>query len=370
MTSDTSRARRRAERERNQMPLPITIEELTPRWLTDALRHRHPEIEVTHAEQSGVMWGSATKVFLRVQYADAPGSDGPPEALCVKGGFDERVREALKGVNDAGNQMEAQFFADLAARVDAPLPSCWYAGSEPGQGVMIFEDLRDAGVTFGDPTQPWGTDEVASALELLARLHSSSWAVGFDDVPWLEVGSSTVRQAAAVLFSEQHWESHFARPEAPKLPGSVADRERDLQGYAALWAHDDAAAHCLCHGDAHLGNTYIDRDGHPVFLDWATSCLAPWSYDVAYFMTGALTVADRRAHERELLDHYLDTLTGHDGPAVDAHDAWLDYRRHQMHGLIWATLPSVLQSAENMSAMAERYVAAIDDHETLRLLGV
>ncbi|WP_139342216.1 MULTISPECIES: DUF1679 domain-containing protein [Protofrankia] len=49
-----------------------------------------------------------------------------------------------------------------------------------------------------------------------------------------------------------------------------------------------------------LGNTYVVPGEGRRFLDWQTVCPAPWSEDVNYFLTGALTVEDRRKHEVEL----------------------------------------------------------------------
>ena len=41
-----------------------------------------------------------------------------------------------------------------------------------------------------------------------------------------------------------------------------------------------------------------------------------------------------------------------------------------VHGMMWATLPTALQSSANVHAMGERYAQAMLDHDTLALLGV
>src|ERR1035437_10008163 len=58
----------------------------------------------------------------------------------------------------------------------------------------------------------------------------------------------------------------------------------------------------VIHGDTHLGNLYIDTDGEPGFFD-SLPHLAPAMYEISYHITGALDVADRRAHERALVEH-------------------------------------------------------------------
>jgi aminoglycoside phosphotransferase (APT) family kinase protein len=347
--------------------LPRTVDELTPQWLTAALSLRHPDVHVTEVETVEVIWGTSTKVRIRATYAGGVTPGGPPERLCVKGAFHD---DALATVDAAGTKHEADFFADLAPKLTCPLPNAWYAGADGERGVVIFDDLAGDGVTFGAPTRPWAPAAVGSALSVLAELHGHTWNSTFDDLPWLVVGNEPVRRAVGVLFSEQHWAHHFAQPESPTLPAELADRERALRAYHTLWLLDDAATHCVTHGDAHVGNTYVLPDGRPYFLDWASPGMTPWSGDVAYFLCGALSVADRRQHEEELVRDYVQALAARGGPALAFEDAWLDYRLHLFHGLIWATVPPRMQSVENVSAMAERYAAAILDHDVLKLLEV
>jgi aminoglycoside phosphotransferase (APT) family kinase protein len=114
-----------------------------------------------------------------------------------------------------------------------------------------------------------------------------------------------------------------------------------------------------------LGNTYITADGQPTFFDWQAVCLGPPLDDVAYFLTGALETADRRACERDLLRHYLRALTAH-GAAAPSHDeAWNSYRCYSVHGILWAVTPPMMQTRINVRAMAERHAAAIIDLDGL-----
>lgn len=349
-------------------PLPRSIEGITPQWLTLALRERYPEITVRAANVENVLWGTATKLLLRVEYTAHPGAGGPPERLCVKGELDERLRVALKGVEITGTQIEAGFFRDLAPQLSVSLLRPWYAGYEPGMGILILDNLAAQGTQFGAPTQPWSPALVEKGLDILAQLHASTWGRRFDDVAWLQVGSTAVRQYNEFLMSEGHWRTHYADPAVFQLPAALQDRERNLQALRALWRHNDARAHAVVHGDAHLGNTCIVASGQPFFIDWAGPCYSCWAFDVSYFIAGALTVVDRRTHERSLLEHYLQRLAAHGGPTLERDEAWLDYRRNHLNGLIWTTLPATMQPAEYVHAMGERYAAAIIDHDTLRLL--
>src|SRR3546814_19351180 len=67
-------------------------------------------------------------------------------------------------------------------------------------------------------------------------------------------------------------------------------------------------------------------------------------HDVNYLITTALSIEDRRSHERELLGYYLGRLKA--GGVTDAphfEDAWRDYRRTLVWGVYigWLTTPVV-----------------------------
>lgn len=128
---------------------------------------------------------------------------------------------------------------------------------------------------------------------------------------------------------------------------------------------------CRCppvgHGDAHLGNTYLDAHGQPAFLDWQCIHFAPPLHDAAYFLAGALTVADRRAHERELTTGYLGELARYGGPDLDVTRAWTDHRLQTMYGYVWALTSPHMQTRDRITAMANRYLTAIEDHDSIGL---
>jgi hypothetical protein len=343
--------------------LPMTTEALTPDWLGNALG---ADVEKFRTDE--IIWGTATKVLIDVQFGNRHGDI--PSALCVKGGFDERLR-SLGEANDA-YRLEARFFGELAAKLPVALPRTYFCGvaDDSAQGVVIMEDLRARSGRFGEPCEPVTPDEVASGLAMQAQWHAATWGDAPALAPWLSVGSSSVRSAAQMLLSEGFWDHHRTQAESPDIPAGLDDRPRILRGFEALWAYEDARTGALAHGDAHLGNTHISSDGEVTFIDWQGVCIAPWSYDVAYFITGALTVEDRRTHERDLLAHYQTELISAGGPLLDPDECFAAYRRHALHGFLWSLTPPVMQTSERVQAMSARHLAAIEDLESLALLGV
>jgi hypothetical protein len=93
-----------------------------------------------------------------------------------------------------------------------------------------------------------------------------------------------------------------------------------------------------------------------------------FSLDLGYFLQGALTIEDRRQHERDLLDEYRCALSLPDDEMPTADEIWLRYCASVAHGLaIWiATLSGgdAWQRPEICLAFAQRYSAAFVDLDT------
>jgi hypothetical protein len=347
--------------------LPTGLDDITPQWLTMAVSQRFPSVVVDSVDVESVMWGTATKVFLRVQY-EAIDPRGPGEALCLKGGFDDK----LHGVHSIGYRTEARFYRGIAP-VFSGVPDCWFAAEDfaSGQGLVLTDDLRATGALFGKPDDRVGVDDVARALEVMARWHGLTWhRAGVGGLPWLTVGSELFRPVAKSFLSPAHWAAYIDLPQTDGFDASLRDRKRMLRGLYSLWCLDDSGPLAVSHGDPHVGNTYVLGDNVRRFLDWQTVCLALWSDDVTYFITGILDVEERRRHEVDLLKHYLGALRSFTADAPGFDEAWLSYRQHHLHGLMFALCPPEMQAAEVCAQMGDRYAAAAIDHETLEALGV
>ncbi|MFT4256901.1 MAG: phosphotransferase [Pseudoxanthomonas sp.] len=338
--------------------------ELTAEWLDSVFSHLDRPARVERVEQGRIIWGTATKVFLRVHY-ETQGGHGLPELLCIKGGFDDSVRAF--GLAPA-YELEANFYRELASTLGVPLPRCIVAEVEPEQGIMVFEDMTARGVTFPDVIAGLVPDQVAEALEVMARWQASTWGIRAPRPRWLSVGCTAARNALAVLLEDSMFSQLTGRDFISGIPDALKDAASVKRAYHALWAEDDASELTVNHGDAHVGQTYVDPEAGIAFLDWQAVCLAPWASDVAYFIGGALSPEQRRRSERELLGHYIAALVAAGGPRLDSEKAWRDYRAHTLHGFIWAVTPAQLQSEAIVSELSRRYLTAISDHGPTKLL--
>ncbi|KPM41942.1 hypothetical protein AK830_g4601 [Neonectria ditissima] len=352
-------------------PLPGTPEDITVQWLSEAL-----DVPVKDFTQTGVSHGTSSKVFLHLVFADGVETDIPTR-VCVKGGFNPALRAAFPEMW-ATYRREAEFYYYIAPLTSMLLPRTWFAGTDTvnGQGVFIMSDVADE-CTFGTPLKPWKPSQVKDALRQLASLHGKTWNTKEDKYPWLFGTDGTklanpVRTIVLALLKPEPWDVRFAEDCRPPVAEALLDRERIQRGFEALWKHADSDEkfYSLIHGDNHVGNTLIANDGTPGFIDWQGLQYGPAILDLVYFLTGALTVEDRREHEGALVEAYLDALHAEGGPKLSKADVWDDYRRYTMQGFLWAMTPKAMQPDNVIFAISERYSAAIVDHGTLELLGV
>lgn len=345
--------------------MPRTVDGLTPAWLTAAMEERHPGVRVASVEPEDVMAGSATKVRLSVAYDEGSGSD-LPTSLVVKSCFDE----ALRPLVETPNATEVRFFSDVAPHLgNLEIPACHGAATdETGQSILLLEDLGERGISFGRATEPLSIDVVEQALEQQARFHAHWWDDPGGEPAGLEIGAIGLRAVMEFILGPESWENALTLPRAQHVPTHLRDRERIQAAVLRLWEQDAHPPHCFIHGDTHLGNLYFLPDGAPGLLDWQTAQRGHWAHDVAYFVTGALTVEDRRANDRALLRYYLEALGSHGVDAPDFDAAWYDFRRHLVHGFTWVVCPTSMQPEDVCSSNTERFAAAVDDLDVLPLL--
>lgn len=353
------------------MKLPLSVEEISARWLTAALRTGHPGISVEALEIADVLFGTSTKVRVRVRYDARGRSAGLPPTLIVKGGF-----EAHSPSMRPMYRTEMRFYRDVQDRIDLPSPRCYFAGEDPDsqQSIVVLEDLTARGVTFCQALEPQTPAQVARRLGVMARYHAQTWnspdflgGGRFDWIGGRHEGWSMVYQQR--YLEPEVWRGYMQAPRGAAVSSTLHDHRwmgaalRELGEYHRRWPV------CLCHGDTHLGNLYVEADGRPGFFD-AQVARGPWQFEVTYHLVCALDMLDRRRHERELIEHYLEALRSHGVAAPSLNDAFEAHRREIVYGLfIFLINETRFQTEAVNTAYAARFGAAALDHGTRDLIG-
>ena len=351
------------------MALPCRIEDITPAWLTSVLGSGYPGTVVTSVHIGTVIAGTATKVRLLLSYNAAGNFHRLPPTMWLKGGF---IRHDF--TFDESFVQEAKFFATWGKQLNIHIPRSFWAGWKDGvQGLVLMEDLAARNVTFGDASKALiSIDQQAQALELLAAMHAKWW-----EAPELKTlhNFSTVWQAAdrvvMRMLEPAYFDACINHRRCAAYVGPYRDRERIMAGLRAQWRRAVEIPQVFSHGDAHLGNMFFEHDGTPGYLDWQAWQEGPYMHDVAYSIIGNLTVDDRRKSEKDLLAGYLAALA-RNGVATPPtrDDAWEAYRRHAMHGFMWAFTPTEMQPIEIVTAEGDCFGAAVADLRTFEALGV
>jgi hypothetical protein len=153
------------------------------------------------------------------------------------------------------------------------------------------------------------------------------------------------------------------------VPQPVRDPQKLYDAYCALAAETrNALPWSVVHGDAHVGNVFLDASGRPCFVDWQLVQRGPWYLDVGYHIASSLPVDVRRRAEDDLVRHYLECLAARSVDGPDRDTAWRDIRRGILHGFfLWGITLKVDPTIT--TAMLERIGTAADDHDVLAAVG-
>ena len=315
---------------RDYAGVPDSLDELlTPEWLTAALSSRFPGVHVTAVTPGPVVERLSTNARFRIE-CEPEIPRGLSPNLCAKGYFSEQGR-SIAHVGEP----EAGFYRDFAEPVGIRTLRAVWADVHPDtrHGVVITEDVVAAGGVFLDATNPCSVEQTASLVGELARLHAYAW-----EQPDVVSASWLVPRVAQTLGIRGIAEIRHNFEDAPGagVPTSIRDPQQLVDGYRMLAARRPGPGWTLMHGDAHVGNTFLDAEGRPGLLDWQLVQHGHWSIDVAYHVASALEPAERAAAERDLLQHYLECLGAHGAEAPSFDAAWADYRSGILYGFfLW-----------------------------------
>jgi hypothetical protein len=338
--------------------IPTSVEDLKAEWF-DAV---FPE-PVVSAEVDEVIHGTATKVKLNLGVRRA---DGVLEqrTVWVKTGFEPHSKQIGTERVYAG---ETFFYRNFGGAFGTRTPHCFFADSdEAGNSIIVLDDLGAIGARFVDAAVAGSPDLISRGLEAIARYQAATWMnADLYAMDWLrEGGSFDAADCLAWIYDPAHWDDYAQRPRFQLLAPELRDRERLRRAHTAL-RHDwlRRAPWALSHGDAHYGQLYTLPSGEARLLDWQCVQVAHHMQDPANLIVSGLSVADRRAHARDLVAFYLQRLADFGveaPPGLEA--AWDDFQVYGMHQVAWAMCLVQMQPEETCCAITERASAAAMDY--------
>lgn len=355
--------------------VPSSIERVTPAWWTAVLAG---EVADAVVEDTDILSGSAgthQRHRIALNWNDAGRAAGLPQTVFTKT-LPTVVTRMIGGYNGTA-RAEGLFYTRLRSSLDIESPLGYHAAFDRRTyaGINVIEDIvasRDA--SFCGHRTVVTRAMADSMVDQLARLHARwygdeslardhRWVANFAD--WYRIGARKMRT--------EHYTRQAVRQLADELPARLVDRIDEI------WPCTDAAAAVhtdepggLLHSDVHIGNWYQAGNGTMGLCDWQCVARGHGSRDLAYMLSSALTIADRRAWENELVARYLDAFDGYAGVTTDR-DAFRGHYRRQMLHAFWmwtitlchSPLLPAMQPEDTARELVLRIGHALDDLDCL-----
>jgi len=360
-----------------ESPIPQQLEDLTPDWLTHALKEQGHLCDARVASVEIELLGEGEGfmgVVARLHLGYEGESGAAPATLIVKlpsGTDSNRMIAELVGAY----WREIHFYRELTEEVPIPTPRHFYSaltadpmrpwldtimrvvdrmpgwfvdpmmahakgmmGRSEHRYLLLMEDLAPA--TPGDQLAGGTPETCEKVLKAAAKVHAGFWQNPIlDPCFWLTDLSVTAR-----IRHRMYCEARVAFLD--QFGKRLGDFGRDVMEW-----HDRNGVRLqrtlhletprtLIHGDLRLDNIFFNESGadtQVIFADWQLMGRGPGAYDIAYLLSGALAEDISPSTEEALLRHYWDELE-HNGVANYPFDRFLrDYWRglmavFQIHG--------------------------------------
>ena len=363
------------------LTIPRTPVDLTPDWLTAALRETGSikestvtsfEMEPDIAAGAGFM-GQLARVELRY---DRPEPDAPA-SLIAKFPTYAPDNRALADVFRF-YEMETRFYEEIAGEAELRTPRRYYSAmaEDSTDFILLIEDLAPARV--GDQLASCSSDQAELAIRELAKFHATWWeSPRLSELNWLWRLDDPVRIQTAQVVYGQAW-GPFKENFGGLVPSTLLTLGEAFPGkIPEIMGRLAQPPLTISHGDYRLDNFFFATpEGGPPFavVDWQVMSTGGGLFDVAYFMSESLRPDDRKANEMDLVRMYHITLTERGIQDYDFDRCWLDYRAATLFCWQYAVvIAGLLDSAnergvELFTAIVERVASALTDLDAAELM--
>jgi Ecdysteroid kinase-like family len=308
--------------------IPDHIDDVDTVWLAEILHSgghlTSGDIASISAERVGVGIGIlADLARVEIVYADA--NPEAPASVVVK--LQSHVPEnRAMAMAFSFYERELQFYERVAPGLPGRTPAIYGMQKSPEQErfAIVMEDLSHLGMS--DQVVGLDLERTRSVIDWMATLHAEFWNdVDTEALSFMPYGNDEITLKVAELY-EHGWEPFLQifgehLPEGGKDLGSII-----RENFTWLLHQVMAGPITVAHTDFRLDNIFFDENDDVIPIDWQVSVRTRGTYDLAYFLGGSLTIENRRAHEQELVQRYVDKLAELGVVDYSLAEAWSDYR--------------------------------------------
>ena len=320
----------------------IKPEAVTPAWLTQVMRRAGHEVTVSDVAAKKVGTGQVgDSVRFSLTYRD----DAKGAPATIVGKFPSADDESrTTGVNFGNYIREVNFYRHLAPNAGIRTAKCFHADivEETHDFVLMMEDLAPA--EQGDQMRGVSLAEAAVALDEAAKLHASHWGdERLDEFAWLS-DTKNAQSTATQELMQLLWGAFRERYADRIKPHCVEIGEAITRNFD-FYRTGYTGPRCLVHMDYRPDNMMFASKvgGYPLaVVDWQTAGFGCGMADISYFLSGALPVETRRAHERQLLADYHAKLCALGVKDYSFDDVWAGYARYSFSLFIMAFAASMI----------------------------
>ena len=357
---------------------PAHPSELTPEWLTTQLRTAGvlgdgsvTGFTTTPVGEGIGMLGILVRAALTY---DRPAPDSPASIIAKFATPIEGNRAVA--LHFKLYEREVRFYRAIAPKVTARAPRCYGAEIDPinGDCVVLLEDL--SAYRTGDQVEGCSAAQAKEIIEAVAPLHASFWGkVDDTDLDWVPHIDGDRQIEGMTGGCVAGWDPAIAQFGGVIAEEIKAAKDRFLPAVPELHRMMGRRTQTLIHGDVRLDNLMFGTNSnqHPVvLLDWSMT-VSSGLHDIAYLLSQNVTTAERRAHEKALLEHYRAQLA-EQGVDYPMDKIWDDYRVAVLYLFTYAIViagtldPSNERGSAFMRELMARASATVVDHDLLTLL--
>ncbi|WP_345493257.1 aminoglycoside phosphotransferase family protein [Nocardia callitridis] len=359
--------------------VPAAPNALTPEWLTAALCAEHAGARVESLRLTGGSDGTSSRRGLVVEYNEAGTAAGLPTELFTKSTTALTMRIVCGLCHLLEN--ESGFYSRIRPELAMEAPIGYHTVFDPRsfRSMFVLENVAQTkGATFGNPlTRVLDKAMAEDMVSQLALFHGAFWDSPrlTGEFDWLLTGLDWHTTMNNMINTGKMFRNGVTLGEEVIPPELFARRDELWPGLFRSMELHARTPSTLVHADVHAGNWYVTGDGRMGLYDWQCTLRGNWALDFAYSIMSGLTIEDRRAWERELLELYLDRLQAAGGDAPDFNAAWLQYRQQTFHGVFsWigtlgqGRMQPEMQPRDISLANVERIMQAVADLESLDAL--
>jgi len=301
--------------------IPRQPRDVDAEWLTDRLQRVAPGVSVQSVEVVHGADATNYNATLRVSHDSAT----LPEMMFLKlPPLDPDRREKLDWMSMGAR--ETRFYRDLANLVDFRVPAVLVAefDSVSGDFLLLLEHVDGGSCVLPDAAIGVAPGLVEQALHEFATFHArfEDAATRVAGAPWLQRAGRSSDYGARLL--RAGIDSGIAL-----TPAFVAVAETYITDRDRLQDAWELGPTTILHGDAHIGNVFVDESTAPGrlgFFDWGLMTVGSPLRDVSYFLTMTLDPSVRAERESDLLEVYLAARDRAGAAAISFDDAWRWHR--------------------------------------------